>query len=281
MSHEPAAALPLAEAGASATPTVPVTRFRAVRAVGEEHTCDHEPVAQEVPVAIVLNGLSHAVLMATPDDLEALALGFALSEGVLRTATECHDAEVVEHGTGIEVRLQIASERFVNLKQQRRAFAGRTGCGLCGKESLAMLDLSPARVARAAWSRDLNTDALLRAARALHRHQPMNAEVGSLHAAAWCDTSGTVVLAREDIGRHNALDKLIGALARKRADASAGFVLMSSRLSYELVSKCARAGIGVLAGVSGPSALAITLARQADMALYGYCRADRVTRYAP
>ncbi|GEM_PF-18907 len=248
-----------------------------------------DAVASEVPVALVFNGLSHAVMMATPSDLEAFALGFALSEGLIDTPADCRGIEVFARsapqggggggGTACEVHLDIAPRCFARLKERRRALAGRTGCGLCGIDSLQALDLVPERVTARPWATELPASTVLRAVSAMPALQVMNAAAGALHAAAWATPEGELTDLLEDVGRHNALDKLIGRLALQGRSGADGFVVMSSRASYELVRKCARLDIPLLATVSAPTSLAVDLAAEAGIALWGLCRPPRAVRY--
>ncbi len=260
-----------------------------------------EEVAQETPIAIVVNGISHAVMMATPQDLEDFALGFGLSEGLLKSPAELLDVELeVAHddgphvglghfGISLQMRVTLACE--VRFKARRRTLAGRTGCGLCGIESLADMRRAIAPVAPPLLAPTASA-ALSRAMRELAMAQILNAQCGGLHAAAVLDAQGRVLLAREDVGRHNALDKLIGAVATHNARAQANadddgtirpeacFVAVSSRASYETVQKTASAGFGLLASASAPTALAISTAQACGLALYGFVREGRATRYA-
>lgn len=240
---------------------------------------DHEEVAVEVPVALTVNGISQAVMLATPADLEDFALGFGIGEGWFTSRRELLDAEASPQADGIELALTVTAACEQRLKTRRRAMEGRTGCGLCGVESLVQLgSRKPAAVEAPAVA--LERGALDRALAALPAAQPLNARCGGLHGAAWCRPDGTLVLAREDIGRHNALDKLIGALARQDADMRGGFVLMSSRASFELVHKTAMAGAGLLACMSAPSSLAIATAQELGVQLWAFVREGRATRYA-
>ena len=239
-------------------------------------------VAEEIPVALVFNGISHAVMMATPLDLEAFGLGFALSEGIVERASDVFDIEVsccAASAASAEVQLTVAQEAFAALKGRRRALAGRSGCGVCGVESLSLLDLQPARIAHAGAAADIAAEAVHRAVRELPGQQALMRETGGVHAAAWCGRDGAVLEVCEDVGRHNALDKLIGRLARRRVDTRDGFVLMSSRASYELVRKAARLHIPMLATVSAPSSLAIDIAAQAGIRLLCFCRGDGFVEY--
>ncbi|WCM95285.1 formate dehydrogenase accessory sulfurtransferase FdhD [Acidovorax sp. NCPPB 2350] len=245
-----------------------------------------DAVAAEVPVALVFNGLSHAVMMATPSDLHEFALGFALSEGLIDTPADCRDIEVLARGgaeagwdAACEVRLDIAPRCFARLKERRRALAGRTGCGLCGIDSLQALDLVPERVTQRPWAAALPAATVSRAVAAMPPLQVLNAAAGALHAAAWATPEGELTDLMEDVGRHNALDKLIGRLAAQGRLGEGGFAVMSSRASYELVRKCARMDIPLLATVSAPTSLAVDLAVQAGIVLWGLCRPPRAVLY--
>ena len=232
-------------------------------------------VAEEVPVALVCNGIAHAVMLASPADLEDFALGFGLTEGLLDHAGELRAVDVVPAGSGLELRMEVAAACEWRLRQRRRALAGRTGCGLCGVESLAQVrrtlpTVPPVRLALAA---------LARAQRELHLLQEVQRLAGATHAAAWCDLQGAVRIVREDVGRHNALDKLVGAMVRAGVDAGAGFVCVTSRASFEMVQKTALAGAGALAAVSAPTALAVECAQACGMALAGRVRGDDFVAY--
>jgi len=236
-----------------------------------------DQVIEEVPVALEFNGISHAVMLATPRDLEDFALGFALSEGILDKRADLHDIEPVEEKGGITLRLEIASSCFARLKQYRRSMAGRTGCGLCGTESL---EQAVRPVARVEHGFSVEARAISRGLEAMRAGQVLQQATGAVHAAAWCDAEGKVRLLREDVGRHNALDKLVGALAYAGASTDQGFALVTSRASYEMVQKVASAGIGILAAISAPTALAIATARAANLALAGFARDHDMVIYA-
>jgi FdhD protein len=246
-----------------------------VRGNLREHRLDN--VAEEIPVALEYNGISHAVMMASPADLEDFALGFSLSEGILHDRSELYECEVVEGEEGIQVQLQIATERFVKLKEQRRNLTGRTGCGLCGAETLQQAIRHPAAVGSAG----LFTAAMVHAGfAAMLQKQSLQQQTGATHAAAWLGADGKIALVREDVGRHNALDKLIGALCASGADLSDGAALITSRASYEMVQKAATVGIGFVAAISAPTALAIRLAQETDVTLVGFVRQDSHVVYA-
>ena len=283
--------LPATETG---TPIPPLEQHR-VQVHGEPGTPPegagrHDTLAAEVPVALVFNGISHAVMMATPRELEDFALGFALSEGILDRADDCRgievetvdaqDAGLPDGMPGIEVRLEISARSFERLKGRRRSMAGRTGCGVCGVESFAALDLSPQPVPPREWIERVDLQTVLRAFAAMPARQLLNAEAGAIHAAGWATLDGELVELMEDVGRHNALDKLIGRLARAGRIGEPGFVLLSSRGSHELVRKCARLGIAAMATISAPTAMGVRMAEVNGVRLWGLCRAPRGVLYA-
>jgi formate dehydrogenase accessory protein FdhD len=241
------------------------------------NTAADEEVAVEVPVALTVNGVSQAVMLATPADLEDFALGFGIAEGWFASRRDLLDVEVEVRPEGIELALTVTAACEQRLKARRRTLAGATGCGLCGIESLGQLGAVQPAPVRAPV---LAAGALDRARAALPSAQVLNARCGGLHGAAWCRPDGELLFVREDIGRHNALDKLVGALARGDADTRDGFVLMSSRASHELVHKTTMAGVGLLACVSAPSSLAIATAQRLGLQLWAFVREGRATRYA-
>ncbi len=249
-----------------------------------DHRVAADVVIEEVPVALVYNGISHAVMMATPADLEDFAIGFSLTEGIVHSPEEIYDLSVEPGPEGISVDITIASERFVALKERRRNMTGRTGCGLCGTESLAEA-IRP--IPRVPTHGAIDDEAVQRAVRDLKEWQPLQAETGATHAAAWCDRNGAIIRVREDVGRHNALDKLVGAcIGHESQDGNTttralteGFVLISSRGSFEMVQKSAAVGVGCLVAVSAPTALAIREAEKAGMTLIGFARPGRHVVY--
>jgi len=256
-----------------------------------------DDIAEEWPVALVYNGISHAVMMTTPRDLEAFAAGFSLSEGIITDVADIRDIDTTFYDDSAEICIDILQSAFVKLKEKRRAMTGRTGCGICGVESLDLLDLDPepidacrprhhghaanaAAPAEAAPIADMVTDAAIQcAAAALRAHQHLMHRTGGVHAAAWCSPEGTLLAVFEDVGRHNAMDKLIGRLALDRVDFGSGFVFLSSRGSYELVRKAARMRIPMLATISAPTTLAVRIARQAGVRLASFCRDDGFVDY--
>ena len=218
-----------------------------------------------------------AVMMATPCDLEDFARGFTLTERIVQKPSEIYGIEVEPKGRGFEVEIEIASQRMVGLQEQRRSMAGRTGCGLCGVESLAAA-LRPVPVT--ASSVPVSRRSIERAMAALPGHQAINRDNGATHAAGWAAADGTLLAVREDVGRHNALDKLAGALARQGSVGDGGFVVVTSRCSYEMVQKAAAIGAAAIAAVSAPTSLAIETAEQANLALVAFVREGRLTAYA-
>lgn len=236
-----------------------------------------DEIIEEVPVALVYNGISQAVMLASPSDLEDFALGFSLGEGILQHRRELYDLEVRTACNGISIEMEIAPERFMQLKERRRNLAGRTGCGLCGVESLADVARMPAALG-AEPNAPLSLEAIDRCLQQMDDWQPLRRQTGSAHGAAWADLDGNIRLCREDVGRHNALDKLVGALARQPALAP-GFVLVSSRASYEMVQKAASAGIPTLVAISAPTALAIRQADAVGIMLIGFARPGQLVAY--
>ncbi|MEO5934737.1 MAG: formate dehydrogenase accessory sulfurtransferase FdhD [Duganella sp.] len=256
----------------------PVVRHRGAAPPDASGTTDR--VAEESPVALVINGISHAVMMVTPRELQPFAMGFLLTEGLVAKASDVYDIEPREHARSFEIEITIAQENFVQLKQQRRTMSGRSGCGVCGIESLELLDLKPGRITAPAVHDEASLQpAIARAAAELGAHQQLMRATGGVHAAAWCDAGGAVLRVCEDVGRHNALDKLIGHLALEGVDMRGGFVFMSSRASYELVRKAARMNIPMLATISAPSTLAIDIASEAGIKLVSFCRQDGCVEY--
>jgi FdhD protein len=215
-------------------------------------------------------------MMATPAALEDLALGFSLSEGILQHSEQMRDLEIIERDQGVELCMTISAEAFAALKERRRNLVGRTGCGLCGIESLEQAIPSAVRV-----SSDIRIahKALQSAVAALGQRQSLKRRTGGVHGAAWCDASGLIELVREDVGRHNALDKLLGALAGGEYSAT-GFALVTSRASYEMVAKAATCNIAVLAAVSAPTSLAVQQALQSGLTLVGFLQPGRQVIYA-
>ena len=249
-----------------------------------EQTIAMDVIAVEVPVALEYNGISHVVMLASPANLENFALGFSLSEGIIQQASELYACEVEATAAGWLVHLEIAAERFMLLKERRRNLAGRTGCGLCGTESLEQVTRCKTVVSH---RHHFTEAAILNGMHAMQNLQPMQKQSGATHAAAWMTAQGQIECVREDVGRHNALDKLIGVMAEQKQDFTAGVLLITSRASYEMVQKAAIMNVGVIAAISAPTSFAVELAEQTDVTLMGFMRdqsyvvythADRVRR---
>ncbi|HTT36103.1 MAG TPA: formate dehydrogenase accessory sulfurtransferase FdhD [Burkholderiales bacterium] len=234
-------------------------------------------VAEEVPVSLVYNGMPHVVMMATPADLEDFALGFSLSEGVVQRRDELHAIEVVPLSEGMQINIDVSLERYLALEAQHRNLAGRTGCGLCGAETIEQAVRHPAAVGPGVR---ITAQALQAALRQLGERQELNAKTGAVHAAAWAHPDGQLVALREDVGRHNALDKLIGALIQEGEDLAAGIALITSRASFEMAQKAATVGITLLAAISAPTGLAIRVAKETGLTLIGFARSGQHTIYA-
>jgi FdhD protein len=252
------------------TPLPPGARSAPVLAWrGGEAEHGSDLLADEVPVALVFNGISHAVMMATPLDLEDFALGFGLTEGLLTRPAELYGVDLIVGEHGIRVEMDVAAACFARLKERRRTMAGRTGCGLCGTESLEQV-----RLPLPALSTGLviTSEAITRAMAALPALQALQHDTGATHAAAWCDPDGHVRIVREDVGRHNALDKLVGAMHRAQVNAAQGFIAITSRASFEMVQKTAMAGVSHLVAVSAPTDLARRIALGAGITLMGFAR---------
>ncbi|MCS1421849.1 formate dehydrogenase accessory sulfurtransferase FdhD [Citrobacter portucalensis] len=235
-----------------------------------------DEVAEEVPVALVYNGISHVVMMASPKDLEHFAMGFSLSEGIIESPQDIYGMDVVPSCNGLEVQVELSSRRFMGLKERRRALAGRTGCGVCGVEQLNDIG-KPVQPLPFTQTFDLaNLDNALRH---LNDFQPVGQLTGCTHAAAWVQPSGHLAGGHEDVGRHVALDKLLGRRAIEGETWQQGAVLVSSRASYEMVQKSAMCGVEILFAVSAATTLAVEVAERCNLTLVGFCKPGRATIY--
>jgi FdhD protein len=256
---------------APASASVTGVRIDGGRAVSVDET-----LADETPITVAFNLSPHAVMMATPADLEDFAVGFAVTEGIVGRAADIGQISVVRYSRGVELQIDIPPTLAADVGTRSRRLSGRTGCGICGASSIddVLRDLpavqSDARI---------DASAVSRAMQQLAERQPLNAETGAVHAAAWAEPDGTLAYVREDVGRHNALDKLVGALLRAGAPASIGFIVITSRGSFELVQKAAIVGVPLLATVSAPTALAVRVAHSVGLTLAGFARDDRLTAY--
>ncbi len=284
LSGSPARPIPTSEVLAQSLLSTPQ---RKVRRRSEKITCFRvqdgaviprdDAIAAEVPVALVYNGVPHVVMMATPSDLADFALGFSLTEGILADAEGLLDLEVEEGETGIRVSMTITPERIAGLKERRRNMVGRTGCGLCGVDDLTQVARPLPRVGKGV---KVAVGAIHQALDSLPAWQPTNKETGALHAAAWVTSMGEIAFVREDVGRHNALDKLVGAMERGRINPEAGFAVITSRCSFEMVQKAATFRIPILVAISAPTTMALRIAEQAGITLVALARSDGITVYA-
>ena len=253
----------------------PATAAFAAQQLGADgrDAAQQRPVPVETPVAISFLGIGYAVMMATPADLEDFAYGFARSERLIDGAADVAGIEIRAEEGGVLLGIELVPERHDRVLARVRHRVGDSSCGLCGIENLeqALRPLpavpAPPRIERAA---------IFRALQAIRAHQPLNAETGAVHAAALCDAEGHVLAAREDVGRHNAFDKLVGHCLREGRDMDAGFALLTARCSYELVEKAALAGIPMLVTISAPTSLAVDRAKQAGLTLVALARSDSV-----
>lgn len=243
---------------------------------GGQHSRQQDYIAEEVPISLIYNGVPHVVMLATPTNLEEFALGFSITEGIIKDPKELLSTRVYNRSNGIEVQLKIPEERFVCLADKGRNLTGRTGCGLCGASTLQQAIRKPAPVH---GGLTITANELFSALSEVKQLQTLNKLTGSVHAAAWAIPGQGILDLREDVGRHNALDKLIGLLLRTGKDLTAGFVIVTSRASYEMVQKTAAVGITLLAAISAPTGLAIRLADEAGLTLIGFARDDQHVVY--
>lgn len=254
----------------------PQSSFDVLRWRDGEQILVQDQLAEETPVALIYNGISHAVMLATAQDLEDFALGFSLSEGIVLDKSELYGVELRVQPKGIELHCDIASERLMQLKGRRRTLAGKTGCGLCGAESLEQAMRYPRHLQSPVV---FKRSAMISGLASMPTHQLLQQKTGATHACAWVLADGGVALLREDVGRHNALDKLIGAIAKSDIN-QAGFIITSSRASYEMVQKTATAGINLLVAISAPTGLAVRVAEQCGLTLVGFARKDSYVVYS-
>jgi FdhD protein len=234
------------------------------------------PIAIEAPVEIQVGSAPFAVMMATPRDLEDFAYGFLLTEGLVEGADDIRGLEIEQAGEGWRIKVTLTGAKLKAHLARKRAIEGRTGCGLCGTEDLSLLP-SPRR--RTGQAPPIKPSAIGSALAELEKQQPLNALTRATHAAAWCGLDGRIVLVREDVGRHNALDKAIGALMREGISADSGFFVITSRCSFEMVAKAAIFGAGALVSVSAPTSLAVVRAREYGVSLLAVARADKALSF--
>lgn len=238
----------------------------------------HDLVVCETAVALSFNGISYAVMMASPSDLEDFIRGFAIGEGIVKSPSAIYDITVTNGAKGIEVNASVSNETAFRLKDRRRSMAGPSGCGLCGIESIEQLTRDVTPVSSGESAHQLPSEiALNRALAGLRPLQDVSRKTGGAHAAAWCSLDGHILALREDVGRHNALDKILGWRA---LNPSNGFLLVSSRASFEMVSKAATARVTVLVAVSAPTSAAIDAAKQTGLSLIAFATEGRSARYS-
>ncbi len=235
-----------------------------------------ETLAEEIPITIAFNGVAHAVMMATPQDLEEFAVGFSFTEG-LALPDEILRIEVVRYGRAIELQLEVPAAVAARAGLDSRRLSGRTGCGICG---VADVERVLRALPRVTSTTRVAAAAIARALRELEQRQPVNAATGAVHAAGWARADGALAYVREDVGRHNALDKVAGAMLRAAERGGDGFVVITSRGSFELVQKAALLGVPLLVAVSAPTALAVRVAEEAGITLAGFARDGRMTLYS-
>lgn len=240
------------------------------------HSPGTDFLAEEVPVALVYNGISHVVMMASPKDLELFAMGFSLSEGIIEHLQEIYGMDVVQACNGLEVQIELSSRRFMGLKERRRALAGRTGCGVCGVEQLNDIGKP---ITPLPFTQTFHLGHLDSALEHLNDVQPIGQLSGCTHAAAWVLPSGDIAGGHEDVGRHVALDKMLGRRAREGDVWQHGAALVSSRASYEMVQKSAMCGVEILFAVSAATTLAVEVAERCNLTLVGFCKPGRATIY--
>ena len=247
-----------------------------VRLTGESSSESTAEVAEEVPIALVYNGRPYVVVMGTPSDLEDLAVGFSITEGIVADAGHVEHVDAVRANHGIELQIRISAADAERLGERVRGLVARTGCGLCGVETIGDALRIPAEVGR---SLRVDRAALWRASAELSRQQSVNNATSTVHGAGWSSPDGELRVAREDVGRHNALDKVLGALARAGTTASSGFVVVTSRASYEMIQKAAVCGVELVAAISRPTGLAIRFAEAAGVTLVGLLRGESANVY--
>ena len=249
-----------------------ITRLSAI-----DRRADIRRVPVEAPVSVEFNGIGYAVMMATPIDLEDFVTGFALSETVVRSIDEIQSVSICELEKGWVARVQISRDRIVPLLDRVRTRVSESSCGLCGLDNLDQVSRAlPPITARL----EVCDEALFKALGELRVHQPLNASTGGVHVAAFCSVEGEILMAREDVGRHTALDKLIGASARHQIQPSSGFFLLSSRCSYELVEKTVIAGYPLIVTISTATSLAVDRAREAGLRLVALARSDAMLDFS-
>ena len=234
-----------------------------------------DTLAKEVPVALVYNDIAHTVMMCSPRDLEDFAMGFSLTEGIIDKPADIYGIDIEEVCNGMEARIELATRCFVALKDHRRTLTGRTGCGICGAEQIQQVYKNVAKLDRTLTVTANQLDGCLQQ---LYEAQELGKQTGSTHAAAFFSTEGKLLAIREDVGRHVALDKLLGWHAK--VDKPQGFIVVTSRASYEMVQKTVSCGIEMLVAISAATDLAVQMAEQYNLTLVGFAREGRATIYS-
>lgn len=259
-----------------------ITKFSTNRLVIENGSLfshiHNDILIKETPIALVYNGISHAVMMGTPADLDDFAVGFSIAENIIRSPSDIFDIEIIEQAEGIEVQLEISSRQFMALKEKRRSMSGRTGCGICGVEQLEQVQQNckflPKLPRLQAVDPTIFNDCLAQ----LEAAQSLAKQTGASHAAAFFSPKGELLAIREDVGRHVALDKLIGWYVK--AQAPLGFVLVTSRASFEMVQKCLACGIEMLCAISATTEMAVNMAQEHGFTLIAFTRQNKATVYS-
>ena len=237
-----------------------------------------DSLIREIPVALVYNGISHVVMMCTPNNLEDFAIGFSLSEGIISNESEIYGIDIIEQCDGIEVQLEISTRRFVELKEKRRSMTGRTGCGICGVEQLEQIKQSCNLAKKSDRLSNINPLIFNHSLEQLEQAQQLSKETGASHAAAFFSPEGKLLAIREDVGRHVALAKLIGWYVANNEPL--GFVFVTSRASFEMVQKCVAAGIEMLCAISATTEMAAKMAQENGFSLLGFTRKGKATVYS-
>jgi FdhD protein len=246
--------------------TVKVNKFKH----GQLQPLQDDTIAIEKPIALIYNGISHVVMMATPKDLDYFAIGFSLTEKIIDSVNDIYGIDIIDTKQGIEVHIELSSRRFMQLKEKRRNLTGRTGCGICGTEQIEQI-CQP--IAPLSLNDKINLSDFQQSLDHLTQVQTVGCQTGCTHAAAWLDLSGNFIAGFEDIGRHVALDKLLGYRAKsQQQNNQKGVILVSSRASYEMVQKAARCGVEILLAVSAATSMAIEQAKQSQLTLVGFFR---------
>jgi len=254
----------------------PLMETATVRWQGGTRTEQNEQIVEETPVAIAYNRIPHVVMMATPTDLEDFALGFSLTEELIQSADDLEHVDIQRYSKGVEIQATVAERCGAVIAERTRRLTGRTGCGICGADSVDAVLKQSHPVPKAGT---ITVKAVQQALEALATNPPLNAASGAVHAAAWAGTDGVPILIREDVGRHNALDKLVGAAVAAKVVPSTGFAVVTSRASFEMVQKAAVLGAPLLAAISGPTGLAVRVAEASGLTLVGFARGGRLTVY--